>query len=401
MKLSLSMIAGVCLIAASASRAADLGDPAADLKIKKWIKGEPVEIAAGDKNIYVVEFWATWCGPCRTSIPHLTELQKKFKDKNVIFIGVSDEKEGVVRDFVQQMGSKMDYRVVIDDSRKTSAGYMEKYEIGGIPHAFVVQNKKVLWQGHPMDRLEETLEKVTSGKYDLAAEKKKLKASALLGEFAEAVSEGKNDRADELEKELLAMSQDLKDIVPGGEFKPAEFRKQIRTRALMQQYFQALMAEEKDEAEKTRQELKTLSPDADLAPLEARAEMARLHQQYFEALSTSGTKAKADAEKLGPSLAGKLKGEPQMANEVAWNILTSDEVKYRDTALALQIARQACEDSKWEDGTILDTYARALFDTGKKKEAIEYQEKAIANAPSEIKKDLQETLERYKQGKSE
>ena len=38
--------------------------------------------------IMVVEFWATWCGPCRTSIPHLIELQKKFKD--VMFVGISD-----------------------------------------------------------------------------------------------------------------------------------------------------------------------------------------------------------------------------------------------------------------------------------------------------------------------
>jgi thiol-disulfide isomerase/thioredoxin len=57
------------------------------LKVAKWIKGKPVQRFEPGK-VYVVEFWATWCGPCRRSIPHLTELAKKFKGK-VTFIGVS------------------------------------------------------------------------------------------------------------------------------------------------------------------------------------------------------------------------------------------------------------------------------------------------------------------------
>src|ERR1041385_6120947 len=69
-----------------------LGDPAAPLVISEWVKGKPVDLAAAKgKEVVVVEFWATWCGPCRTSIPHLTEMQKKFKD--VRFVGVSDRSE--------------------------------------------------------------------------------------------------------------------------------------------------------------------------------------------------------------------------------------------------------------------------------------------------------------------
>src|SRR5580765_191909 len=67
--------------------AAELGDTAAELKIAHWVKGEPVHVASGDHNIYVVEFWATWCPPCRASIPHLTELQKRFRDQKVIMVG--------------------------------------------------------------------------------------------------------------------------------------------------------------------------------------------------------------------------------------------------------------------------------------------------------------------------
>jgi len=80
-------------LTASAAPPVNLVRVAAALKISDWVKGKPVDLAAGKgKQVYVIEFWATWCGPCRTSIPHLTELQKKFKDKGVTFVGVSDKR---------------------------------------------------------------------------------------------------------------------------------------------------------------------------------------------------------------------------------------------------------------------------------------------------------------------
>jgi len=65
----------------AADDSAKLGDKAASLDGLTYVKGEPVTFKEG--KVYVVEFWATWCGPCKTSIPHLTEIQKKYKDKNV------------------------------------------------------------------------------------------------------------------------------------------------------------------------------------------------------------------------------------------------------------------------------------------------------------------------------
>src|ERR1051325_1895884 len=65
------------------------GDKAPPLTIEKWVKGEP--ITGFEKGrVYVVEFWATWCGPCVASMPHLSELQKEYGDR-VTIIGVTKE----------------------------------------------------------------------------------------------------------------------------------------------------------------------------------------------------------------------------------------------------------------------------------------------------------------------
>src|SRR5436189_5204296 len=110
MKINPLLLAGLVGLTAFPLLAARLGDPAAALTIKDWVKGKAVDVKDG-KNIYVVEFWATWCGPCKVSIPHLTEMQAKFKDKGVVFVGISDEPLATVKPFVEKMAEKMDYTV--------------------------------------------------------------------------------------------------------------------------------------------------------------------------------------------------------------------------------------------------------------------------------------------------
>src|SRR5438105_4278369 len=103
------LAAGLVLALAAAARAEgplSVGDSAPKLKVKEFVKGDPVKDLEKGK-VHVVEFWATWCGPCRVSIPHLTELQKKHKD--VVFIGVSVSERDFdnVKPFVEKMGDKM------------------------------------------------------------------------------------------------------------------------------------------------------------------------------------------------------------------------------------------------------------------------------------------------------
>ena len=122
----LSLVAGLAVVCSG--RAADslkLGDPAPKLQVAKWVQGEPVTQFETGK-VYVVEFWATWCGPCKVSIPHLNELSQKFKDKGVVVIGQDclEEDESLVAPFVKKMGTNMTYRVALDDKSKVENGAM-------------------------------------------------------------------------------------------------------------------------------------------------------------------------------------------------------------------------------------------------------------------------------------
>lgn len=139
--------------------ALDVGDKAPSLAKVTWMKGSAVEPGSA---ITVVEFWATWCGPCRKSIPHLTELQKKYGAK-VNIVGISNEDQPTVKPFIDEMGAKMDYHVGIADVM-TYGSYMDGIE--GIPHAFVVDAAgTVVWQGHP-GTMDQVLGQVVAGTFD-------------------------------------------------------------------------------------------------------------------------------------------------------------------------------------------------------------------------------------------
>ena len=148
-----------------------VGDPAPKLQTGKWVQGDPVKDFAKGKA-YIVEFWATWCPPCRASIPHLNETYNKFKDKGLVVIGQDcyEKDETLVAPFVKKMGDKMTYRVALDDKSSDSKGQMAKTWMeaagrDGIPSAFLVNTKGVItWIGHPMELKEEAIEDALAGK---------------------------------------------------------------------------------------------------------------------------------------------------------------------------------------------------------------------------------------------
>lgn len=147
----------------------DVGDKAPPVKVKKWVVGKGITPDKPDgKTVYVVEFWATWCGPCLQTIPHLNELHQRLKRKGVAIAGITAEGERKVAAFARK--HKMQYNVGVDDNRATHALYMKG--VPGIPHAFVVgRDGKIAWHGHPMGGMDRIINSLVSGAYDAGAAK--------------------------------------------------------------------------------------------------------------------------------------------------------------------------------------------------------------------------------------
>lgn len=182
----LSLLA-VCLLGADAPPTELMvGQMAPKLAVQEFVKGEPVtKFEKGE--VYVIEFWATWCGPCVQSIPLLTELQHKFPKVKFIGIDVLENDLDTVREFVAKQKAKMDYRVAIDKPGpmgeevpgSMAKGWIEASYRQGIPATFVIdQTGRVAWIGHPFE-LEKPLQRIVDGKWDLAAAAKKHAAEVI------------------------------------------------------------------------------------------------------------------------------------------------------------------------------------------------------------------------------
>lgn len=82
-------------------------------------------------KVVLVNFWATWCPPCRKEMPDMEALYRKFKASGLVILGISDEDEGKVRPFIAK--SKYSYPILLDPGRKANA----EFRVGGIPKSFL------------------------------------------------------------------------------------------------------------------------------------------------------------------------------------------------------------------------------------------------------------------------
>lgn len=100
----------------------------------KNVDGKPIRLSDFKNKIVILNFWATWCPPCRREIPALVGLQKQYQDKGLVVVGVALDEGGaaVVKPFVKKVG--ITYPIVIGDD-KTTAAYGG---IGIVPTTFII-----------------------------------------------------------------------------------------------------------------------------------------------------------------------------------------------------------------------------------------------------------------------
>ena len=389
----------MCLAIGNTANAIELGDPAPPLQIAKWIKGKQVELAAcKTTSVVVVDLWATWCPFCIESIPHLTELQKKYGPKCVQVVGISAEEETVVEDFVNKMGDKMHYSVALDKDQTTSIAYLNASKQEGIPQTFIVDKEGcIVWHGPPM-QIDKPLEQVVAGTYDISSAKKRAGALEKLEELWRLLSkEADEAQIKPLVDELTALDKECGGIMPDGKsFDLAKLKNMAEFNRLGVQYQKAILNDESDaRIDEIAAKMKTCAPDEFDAGMlrDVRVQiLAKLYIQEASSPAVNETNLVKRAEKM----VSVTTTNANLLNEIAWTILTGESIHKRDWALALKVAKSAMDACGGNSAEIVDTYARALFDNKQVKEAVDVQKKAIELTEEEsLKQEMTITLKKY------
>lgn len=211
------------LLLTAHSTALQLGDEAPALSIDHWIQGSAVDVQSNDNTLYIIEFWATWCPPCRMSIPELNSLQEKYASKNVTIVGITQEEVETVETFLKEQ--PMNYRLARDRQAETWKAYAESSGVNGIPYAFMVKNGRLWWHGSPFDDMEAVIERILGDGYSLADAQKEVQTAQIQEEIAQLLelwmqeylvyaNFGRDkDSADQLGKRILAQGQDFPEML--------------------------------------------------------------------------------------------------------------------------------------------------------------------------------------------
>lgn len=402
----------VCVLFVNASAKADeemltIGSSAPAIDIEHWVSqggGKFDKVTKfEDGKVYIIEFWATWCGPCIASMPHLAELQSNYADKGVQLISVSDEELDVVQSFLdrpvkesedeQQTYGKLTsvYCLTTDPDRSVHEAYMEAAGQNGIPTAFIVgKDGRIEWIGHPM-RMDDPLQQVIEGKLDREVAKAEMLAAQRRGmittQISKAMRNGDADKAMEIIDKALEEYSDDSELVA--------FLSRVRVQVQVFPVTQLAREGKHQEALEKLEELKKKAPEHQATFTEFQLSVLLNGNMFDQAASVLNEVVAAESD-------------PVKLNQIGWMIFETsqqnEEFSDKLLAAATAAAKKASELAP-QEGAVLDTYAHLLHRSGKLDEAIRVQTEAaklVGDGNPDVKAFLEALIqEKDGAGKSE
>ena len=349
---SLTAAAAAGAASSGAGASPRVGDPAPSLEVGDWLKGEQIDRLVSGR-VYLIDIWAPWCGPCVGGMAHLTDLQRRYRDRGLVVVGLTGPDDygstrAAAMKVLAEKGAAVGYSIAWDSERKNYGRWMALEHDQGWPWSFIVDRQgRVAFSGHP-EKLDGVLAQVVAGAYNLD------QAAATYGRRLQAVDAAQRLRAARKARNWTAAS------------------------SLFEQ---------------------TRSLDPEVAGIQANG----LYRALVEAKET------ARAAAFGRRVVSEWSGQGERGEHAAADAevlerlagLITDTAKPlapRDLDLALLAARNAVALTANRDAEALATLARALFLHGDRSLAVSTQERALALSAPEDKQERAQDLAKYKAG---
>ncbi len=395
----------------------EIGSQAPNLDVKYWLSDNDglfqhtKTIEPG--HVYVIEFWATWCGPCIGVMPLMAELQEKYRDQKVQIISVSDEDLDTVQNFLERkipgdaakrtFGELTNsYCLTTDPDKSVKADYFRAARQTGIPCAFVVGKTGLIeWIGHPAE-LGEPLGKIVQDAWDrnafLAEKKQKreaqLKAAMAARKLMNSINHIQELANNDQTKEAIELIDELmndKELASEKE-QFAGLRRQILLDSSMREIESLVRA---NQPEKAVQRLGELMNDRQFA--EVKGAVTAMRVQIMIESNLDG------ADMAFGDFAEANQDDSQILNDFAWRIYQKHEADQNVDMKLLGQAKKAAEVAVRitpESGAILDTLAHLIYVVdGDLDKAIEVQTRAVDLAIPLQRKDIKAFLDQLREEK--
>jgi hypothetical protein len=187
----IAIISGLSILTAApaSADAPTIGETAPPLRIAEWLEGEPIVLSGQKGKVIVIDFWVSWYSPCLLAVPGRSEMQMRFADEGVIFLGVTNEPAWQVRGALHPYPDDLHWLIACDDGDRTFETYLQVRDFPTVPFTVIVDRAgQVAWMGDPRTGMEEVLDHVMAGTWDLDLARLKSENGKRLPAFKDRIS---------------------------------------------------------------------------------------------------------------------------------------------------------------------------------------------------------------------